>query len=257
MGQSRADPVALQPDLSLGRGVFETLRVADGQPFALTRHLRRMMESADATGLPPVDVELVRDVVADCCLALAEPSRLRLTWSQGPTGAGPGGLLAVTTSALPPTEDDVALVTVPWRRNADGVAGRHKSTAYAESMVAAAYARRHGADEGVLLTEEGLVSEGSATNVFHVVGGEVRTSSLATGCLPGITRGLVLEWFEAREVDADLEEVRAADEVFVTSSTRGPVPVRTWDDRTWATPGPVTRAVVLAWWERVAATPDP
>lgn len=241
----------------LGAGVFETLRVDDGSPFALSRHLGRMAASAAAVGLPEVDVDLVRRVVDETCRRLDAPSRLRLTWSQGPTANGPGGLLGVTTSPLPEAAPSVSLVTAPARRHPSAVLGGHKATSYVESMVAAAYARGTGADEAVLLTPDGRVSEGSATNVFHVVAGEVRTSSLATGCLPGITRSLVLEWFDAREVDADEEQVRAADEVFVTSSTRGPVPVRSWGDRSWDAPGPVTRSLVERWWGRVRQTRDP
>ena len=242
---------------ALGAGVFETLRVDEGSPFALSRHLARMVASAAATGLPEVDVDLVRRVVDETCRQLEVPSRLRLTWSQGPTAYGPGGLLGVTTSVLPEAGPSVSLVTAPGRRSPSAVLTGHKATSYAESMVAAAYARTRGADEAVLLTPDGRVSEGSATNVFHVVAGEVRTSSLSTGCLPGITRALVLEWFDAREVDADEEQVRAADEVFVTSSTRGPVPVRSWGDRSWDTPGPVTRSLVERWWDRARETRDP
>lgn len=252
-----ADAYAVGAPTPLGAGVFETLRVVGGQPFALTRHLRRMVSSALAVGLPDVDVAFVRQVVEEACTELLEPSRLRLTWSWGPSGAGEGALLTLTTSALPRAAPTVSVVTVPWRRNPRGVLAGHKATSYGESMLAAAYARRQGADEGVLLTPGGLVSEGSATNVFHVVGGEVRTSSLATGCLPGVTRALVLEWWDGCEVDAREDEVLAADEVFVTSSTRGPVPVRQWGGRVWTAPGPVTSGLVQEWWSRVAADPDP
>ena len=245
------------PGPGLGAGVFETLRVADGRPFALSRHLCRMATSAAETDLPAVDLAFVRDVVTEVCADVEVPSRLRLTWSRGP-GVGDGaGLLGLTTSVLPASEAAVRLVTVPWRRAPGVVLAGHKATSYAENLLGAAYARRHGADEGVFLTPDGRVSEGSATNVFHVVGDRVRTSSPATGCLPGITRALVLEWFDAHEVDADEDEVRTADEVFVTSSTRGPVPVRSWDGRSWSAPGPVTTSLVQEWSAKVVETPDP
>ena len=97
----------------------------------------------------------------------------------------------------------------------------------------------------------GDLCEGTGSNVFYVVGGELRTPTLASGCLAGVTRALVLDWYGAREVDAPLAEVAAqASEVFLVSTTRDVQPVLRWDGRTWAEPGPVTVAAAHAWAER-------
>lgn len=237
-----------------GEGVFETLKVVGGQPFALTRHLRRMSRSALALGLPVVDEAVVRRAVAD---ALDEQGRewgrLRVVW--GGSAAEP--VLQVEVTDLPVPALTVDVVTAPWPRTAGSPVVSHKSTAYADNLVALAYAVERGAGEALLADTHGRLSEGTGTNVFVVSGGLVRTPSLATGCLPGVTRALVLEWTSAQEDDMTVEEAKAADEVFVVSSTRDVQGVARWDDVTWSAPGPVTARVAEVFAERAAGDVDP
>ncbi len=88
---------------------------------------------------------------------------------------------------------------------------------------------------------QGHLCEGTGTNLFYVVDGELRTPTLASGCLAGITRRLVLDWYGATEVDAPLDDVvQQASEVFVASTTRDVQAVHRWDDRELDAPGPVT-----------------
>jgi branched-chain amino acid aminotransferase len=89
------------------------------------------------------------------------------------------------------------------------------------------------------------------------VAGELRTPTLASGCLAGVTRGLVLEWYDVTEIDEPLGVVAVADEIFLTSTTRDVQPVSQWDQRMLAAPGPVTRAVQEAWRRNEAADLDP
>jgi len=103
----------------------------------------------------------------------------------------------------------------------------------------------------------GDLCEGTTTNVFVVVDGVVMTPSLASGCLPGITRELVLEWFDAVERDLPLSILDTADEVFLTSSTRGIHPVVRLDERTWPEAGPVSSRLQGAFHERSATSIDP
>ncbi|QCX27744.1 aminotransferase class IV [Nocardioides jishulii] len=236
-----------------GDGVFETLRMVDGVPFALTRHLERMAASSAALGLPTVTVDEVRDqVLRELAVdggEVAGAARLRLLWS----GAG----LQVAHSPLPPGGGAMRVRTSSWRRNrAAGTAG-HKSTDYVDNLVALREAVTAGADEVLLADTAGMLSEGSATNVFYVVGGELRTPSLATGCLPGITRGLVLEWTGAREVEEPLDVLGEAEEVFLTSSTREVEGVAWCDAWAYAAPGPVTADVIRTFAARRDAHPDP
>ncbi len=97
----------------------------------------------------------------------------------------------------------------------------------------------------------GDLCEGTGSNIFYVVDGELRTPTLASGCLAGVTRALVLQWCGGLEVDAPLGQVATrADEVFLVSTTRDVQPVLRWDGRTWAEPGPITRAAAATWAER-------
>ena len=95
----------------------------------------------------------------------------------------------------------------------------------------------------------GHLCEGTGSNVFYVVDGELRTPTLESGCLAGVTRALVLEWYGAREVDEPIEVARGASEVFLASTTRDVQPVSAWDDVELPVPGPVTKAVQEAWRE--------
>src|SRR6478752_5559209 len=92
--------------------------------------------------------------------------------------------------------------------------------------------------------------EGSGSNVFDVVDGELRTPTLASGCLAGVTRALVLEWYGGVEVDEPIEVLAQASEVFLTSTTRDVQGVAAWDDRELPAPGPVTKAAAELWRRR-------
>ena len=102
----------------------------------------------------------------------------------------------------------------------------------------------------------GELCEGTASNVFVVVDGELLTPSLRSGCLPGVTRELVLEWTQAREADLPYSVLATADEVFLTSATRDVHPVVRVDDRGLEI-GPVTRQVQEAFAAGVATGIDP
>lgn len=248
---------------TVGDGVFEACKVVDGVPFALTRHLRRLERSAHALGLPAPDLDAVRAGVA--AVLAAEPlerGRLRITFTAGPApmGSGRGGgepTLVVAAAELPPALESVAVRVVPWPRNERGALAGVKSTSYAENVVALAEADRHGAQEAVFANLAGHLCEGTGSNVAYVVDGEVRTPTLASGCLAGITRELFCEWADVVEVDEPIEVAAGADEVFLLSTTRDVQPVRRWDDRGLAAPGPVTRELQALWAAREAEHPDP
>ncbi|MBF4763367.1 aminotransferase class IV [Nocardioides islandensis] len=241
--------------LTVGDGVFEAVKIVDDQPFALTRHLERLQRSARGLGLPEVDDATVREgikaVLADGGLALG---RLRITYTGGPAPMGSGRgdapptliVAAAPMTAWPPT---ASVATVPWPRNERGALAGLKTTSYAENVVALAEAKRRGAGEAVFANLAGHLCEGTGSNVFYVVDGELRTPTLASGCLAGVTRALILEWVGGREVDEPIEVVDEASEVFLASTTRDVQAVARWDDRELPAPGPVT-ADALATWRR-------
>ncbi len=242
--------------LTVGDGVFEAVKVVDGRPFALTRHLDRLARSARGLGLPePDDAEVRRGVAAvleDHELALG---RIRITYTAGPAPLGSGRsdappTLVVVADRMDPMPEVTSVATVPWPRNERGVLAGLKTTSYAENVIALAHAQERGASEAIFANLAGHLCEGTGTNVFYVVDGELRTPTLASGCLAGVTRALVLEWYGAREVDEPVEVVDGASEVFLVSTTRDVQAVGRWDDRELPAPGPVTREVRQRWRER-------
>ena len=250
---------------TVGDGVFEAVKTLRGTPFALTRHLARLQRSAAGLGLPAPDLDDVRRGV-EAVLRGGEDDpmgRLRITWTAGPhpMGSGRGGgppTLVVAYSAIEAAPGAASVVTVPWTRNEHGATAGLKTTSYAENVIALAHANAEGGSEAIFANTAGNLCEGTGSNVFYVVDGELRTPSLAAGCLAGITRELVVEWCGAREVDEPLVEVhRSASEAFLVSTTRDVQAISRWDDRDLPAPGPVTQRCAETWAAREAETMDP
>ena len=249
--------------LTVGDGVFEALKVVDGRPFALSRHLARMTRSAAGLGLPEPPLSDVRRGVAAVLeaeeLALGKV-RITYTAGQAPLGSGRGDgepTLLVVSDSLQPTPESTTTVRVPWPRNERGALAGLKTTSYAENVVALAYAHERDASEAIFANTAGDLCEGTGSNVFYVVDGELRTPSLASGCLAGISRALLLEWYGAREVDEPVEVLSRAEEVFLVSTTRDVQAVSRCDGRDLGEPGPVTRACRQTWTENEAKDVDP
>jgi branched-chain amino acid aminotransferase len=250
--------------LTVGDGVFETMKVVDGVPFALSRHLTRLAESAARLGLAVPSEGEVRAAV-DELLAAHEPGevarlRITVTGGDGPAGtergsAGPTVLVVVGPGSHWP--GSAALSVVPWPRNERSAVAGAKTTSYAENVVALGYAKQHGAAEALFLDTRGHLCEGTGSNVFVVVGGELLTPALSTGCLAGVTRGLVVEWSGATEAELDASVLDEASEVFITSSTRDVQAVHAVDERTYAVVGPVTAAAAEEFAKRSGADADP
>jgi branched-chain amino acid aminotransferase len=263
---SQPDAPAIRVDdhgLTVGDGVFEAIKVVDGEPFALTRHLRRLVGSAAGLGLPEPDLEMVRGAVDAVLDSQPLPlGRLRITWTAGPAplGSGRGGgppSLVVVAAPMDAAAAATDAVRVPWVRNERSAVAGLKTTSYAENVVALAYARERGATEAVFANTIGNVCEGTGSNVGYVIDGEARTPTLASGCLAGVTRALAVEWCGIREIDEPIGILDEADEVFLLSTTRDVQPVRRLDDLEFDVVGPVTRQLMAVWAEREAESTDP
>ena len=248
---------------TVGDGVFEAVKVVDGQPFALTRHLARMARSTAGLGLPELPAADVRTGIEAVLAAEHLPlGRLRITYTGGvgPLGSGRGDhppTLAVVADTLQPSSPTATVATVPWPRNERGALAGLKTTSYAENVVALAYAHERGAGEALFANLAGHLCEGAGSNVFYVVGGELRTPTLGSGCLAGISRALLLEWYGGREVDAPIDVLDEADEIFLVSTTRDVQAVSRCDDRELETPGPVTAECRAVWQSREPKDTDP
>ncbi|EON23544.1 aminotransferase, class IV [Nocardioides sp. CF8] len=249
---------------TVGDGVFESIKTLDGEPFALTRHLTRLARSATGLGLESPDETDVRRGVAAVLDGTDDPlGRLRITYSAGPAPMGSGrgdgpATLVVAYSAIEPMGASTAVSTVPWPRNERGATAGLKTTSYAENVIALAHAAEQGATEAIFANTVGNLCEGTGSNVFYVVDGELRTPTLASGCLAGVTRALVLEWCGGVEIDEPMAEVaERMSEAFLVSTTRDVQAISRWDDRELPTPGPVTEECVRTWARREAEHLDP
>ncbi len=267
-GELLADPTGPAIPLSdhgftVGDGVFEAIKVVDSQPFALTRHIQRLAGCADALGLPRLDEDAVREGVT--AVLDGEPlslGRLRVTYTGGdaPMGSGRGTArptLAVVAAPLTPYPPTASIATVPWPRNERGALAGLKTTSYAENVVALSHAATLGVDEAIFANTLGNLCEGTGTNVFYVVDGELRTPTLASGCLAGVTRALLLDWTGAREIDEPVSVLARASEIFLASTTRDVQGVHLCNGRTLAAPGPVTAEAARTFAGRAASDLDP
>ncbi|MFE5034138.1 aminotransferase class IV [Streptomyces sp. NPDC056683] len=250
--------------LTVGDGIFETVKATGGRPFALTRHLDRLTRSARGLGLPDPDHDEVRRA---CEAVLAanpmELGRLRITYTggHGPLGSDRGDRGPTLVVALGETgrrPDSTAVITVPWTRNERGALTGLKTTSYAENVVALARAHRHDASEALFANTVGQLCEGTGSNVFVVLDGEIHTPPVSSGCLAGITRALTAEWTGARETDLPMDVLERADEIFLTSTLRDVQAVHRVDDRALpGAPGPVTGKAMRIFDERSGEDLDP
>lgn len=260
---AKASVNVLDHGFTVGDGVFETLKTVEGVPFALTRHLRRLNRSASGLGLPVLDLEVVRAAVKDVLAEQAYPlGVLRITYTSGvgPLGSQrgeQGTTLAVVSMPGSPWPETTSIATSPWPRNDRSPLTGLKTTSYAGNALCLAHAKQAGASEAILPNLAGNLCEGTGSNVFVVLDGEVVTPPLSDGCLAGITRELVIEWCDVSERSVPLSVLAKADEIFLTSSTRDVHPVHQVDDRTLAAPGPVTAEIAAAFAERSRMEPDP
>jgi branched-chain amino acid aminotransferase len=255
--------------VTVGDGVFETIKVVDGRPFALTRHLRRLARSASGLGLAVPDDGVVRKGVA-AVLAAGERiafGRLRIvvTGGPGPLGSERGDIglgYVVLVTPAPRPASTTALRVVPWTRNERSAVAGLKTTSYAENVVALSYAAARGAGEALFANSRGELCEGTGSNVVLGVGGRMVTPPLSSGCLAGITRELLLEWgadadLPVHECTLTMDDLAAADEVMITSSTRDVQPAARVDDRELVAPGPLAARAAALFRERAAADLDP
>ena len=257
----------LDHGLTVGDGVFETVKAVHGRPFALSRHLNRLSSSAKGLGLPEPDHDLVRTAVSTVLADVRDPLvRIRITWTAGPAPLGSdrgdpadyaGPTLVVAVSDGVSRADSVAVATVPWPRNERGAVAGLKTTSYAENVVALADAHRRGASEAVFANTRGVLCEGTGSNIFYVLDGQVVTPTLSSGCLAGVTRALVIQWCDVVESDGPMEVLQQADEVFLAGTTRDVQPVHRVDERDLGAAGPLTQQVVETFARRAAENEDP
>lgn len=250
--------------LLTGDGVFETLAIHRGAPFAATRHLQRLARSAAVLRLPLPEPGVLARAMAEVVAANhLVRGRMRVTVTGGPGRLGAergdaGPTVIVAAAAQPPWPPWADVVVVPWPRNERGALAGVKSVSYGENVVALRRARDEGADEAIFANLAGDLCEGTGTTVFLGLGGRLLTPPLSSGCLAGVTRDLVCELVEVAEEAVPVGALAEADEAFLTSSTREVQAVRAVDGRVLrSVPGSFTLAAAAALADLVARTLDP
>ena len=248
-----------QVGLLSGWGVFSTIRVIDGVPFAFERHWTRITRDAAAFHIAlPGDAESVRGQLLKLIEAnQAHHSTLRMVivrngggmW-EGPSTGRPSDLIALTAD----TKRWGASVKLSYVKDARHAACEFAGTkiiSWAMNLTWLESAQARGFDEVILLNERGEVSECTSANIFVAKGNQVWTPPVSSGCLPGITREVLLGEVrvpgigisEKTLLPADLE---SADEVFITSTTRNLLPVSRIETKSVKGPDRVCNALEKA-----------
>ena len=253
-----------------GYGVFDTLRTYGGRFFRLNAHLGRLFASLDILGLTcPLNAEGIKDALYETIRANGlEEARVRLTVSAGEGESAPEPLpttptVLITTRPLTPIADSAyqkgysAVIGGPLTNTTSPLCGV-KSCSYTGFLLARHRARGAGVQESLLLNEKGHLTEGSFTNLFLVKDGTLITSDLASGPLPGVTRGAVLElaWVlgvTVAERPVDPSELAVADEAFLTSSVLEVMPLTQVDGHPvgGGGPGRITQSLMAAYKDAV------
>lgn len=256
--------------LLYGDGIFEGLRAVNGKLFKLSAHLERLSYGARALHLSlPGGIAHLREVAEKTLAAHGGDDvymRLIVTRGDGPLGVDPTTCPAPRVICIADTiqlfseqkrREGVTLVTSSLRRpSADVLDPRIKTLNYLNNVLAKAEARRQGADEALLLNQQGHVAEASVANVFAVRGGRLLTPPTTDGALDGITRATVLELAQALGIASEVRtlgrmDLFAADEAFLTGTGAGVLRIAALDGEPIgrAEPGPVSERLRAALFE--------
>ncbi len=252
-----------QAGLLTGWGVFSTLRIYAGLPFAYEMHWERMSQDARRLRLR---LEFAPDEIRQDLLRLIDANNAREAaariyfvrnrsglWS-AQTGRDTDYLLF--TADLQPWPAAARLTVTPQARHSASPLAGVKMLSWVQNVATLEEAQARGFDETVLLNERGEVAECTAANIFAVAGGKLLTPPLDSGCLPGVTRRVLLEVaprlaIETHEQALRVDDLLAADEVFISSTTRELIPVREVDGSALAGGGPVTARLQAAFQDYV------
>jgi branched-chain amino acid aminotransferase len=254
-----------QAGLLNGWGLFTTIRIHDGIPFAFERHWSRLERDAERTRCPfPFVAETVREQLAMLLQAnTVQEGAARIYAIYNQVGFWrsaenfPRVDLLLCSADLPSYREPSRLGLREFGRYAASPLAGVKVLSWLDNVWNYYEAQQAGFDEVVLLNERGEVAECTAANIFCVRGGRVTTPPLNSGCLSGITRSVLLEigasvGVEVKEAVLRPDDLYAADEVFISSTNRSMLGVSEINGRQIAAaPGPVTLKMENAFGEYV------
>ncbi|MFC2067270.1 aminotransferase class IV [Chloroflexota bacterium] len=234
--RSRAKVSVFDHGFLYGYGLFETMRAYNGKIFLLERHLKRLLNSAETIGLGShlAEIDLEKACIDTLRANRLKDARMRLTVSRGEVESFPGPGTSSTPTVVVTARNYAALSPDIYdsgykarvssvRRCSQSPLSKIKSANYLLSVLAMMEAKAAGLDEALLLNEQGVITEGSISNVFFMASSGLITPPLESGILPGITREVVMELAGAAgisvtEGDVRLENIGQFDEAFLTNS---------------------------------------
>jgi branched-chain amino acid aminotransferase len=258
--------------LLYGDGIFEGIRLYQGNIFRLDQHLERLEYSAKALllSMPWTRQEIAEATCETCRQNDLSDGYIRLVVTRGIGDLGlspwlcpkPSIFIIADKIALYPAEHyttGLSIVTVPTRRtNPAALSPAVKSLNYLNNIMAKIEARQAGALEAIMLNDQGYVAECTGDNIFIVHKGEILTPAASQGALKGITRDTIFDIAKEigvpiREADLTRYDVWCADECFLTGTGAEVIPVVKLDGREIGTakPGAVTQAVLAVFRRRV------
>jgi branched-chain amino acid aminotransferase len=254
-----------QAGLLNGWGLFTTVRIYEGIPFAFERHWQRLQRDAERTHCPfPFEESVVRGQLGEVLRAnqvREGAARIYMVYNQVGFWRSdedfPRVDLLVCSADLPSYREPARLGLREHGRNAASPLAGVKVISWLDNVWSYYEAQQAGFDEVVLLNERGEVAECTAANLFCVKGGRVATPPVSAGCLQGITRSVLLEIGAGVGVPVEErvlrpEELYAADEVFISSTNRSMLGVSEVNGRgIAAAPGAVTLKLEKAFGEYV------
>lgn len=224
-----------------GFGLFETLLITEIGPLFVNLHWQRMNNGASLLGLPLPDkhewVKLVQKFIDEKPIPF--PYALRVTLSGGSPQTGLDSQILFHQRTLPYTHAQytlgIRLHLLSYPRNERSPLVSIKSTNYLENILAKEEAFFKGAEEGLWLNTKGYLSEGTMSNLFFIKDETLFTPALASGCLPGTRRQLILDVAQSLQIPTcqDLfpfSDLLLADEIFMTNALMGMMPVRQIND---------------------------
>lgn len=241
-----------------GLGLFETMLAVNGLPVFVERHHGRIVESCRRLGWDPTLPDL-RQTIIELIHAnelATGRARIRLAVTAGSgrvqdLSLGVDHVVWMTAVAAVEPPRTTTANLAPWARNERSALAGLKAASYAENLIALEHADRLGFEETIFLNTAGQVCEAATANVFIVRDGRVRTPPVGSGCLPGITRSVVIELAAGLGISCEEQpitpaDLELADEIFLTSSIRGVMGLSRFEGRTFEY-GPVTETLRTAW----------
>jgi len=276
--QAEAKISVFDHGLLYGDGVFEGIRFYNDRVFRLEEHIDRLWDSARAIALdiPMSKSELVAATLETIRQNDLHDGYIRLIVTRGVGSLGlspdtcrrPSIIIIAATITLYPEElyhKGLTMVTCSTRRTPPAaLSPRVKSLNYLSNILGKLEAQNAGAGEGLMLNEQGYVSECTGDNIFIVKNGEISTPHLSSGILAGVTRGVVFELAEKlsiRAVERELirHDIYTADECFLTGTAAEVIPAVQLDRRFIGNgqPGPITLQLIESFRELTRATGTP